>query len=136
MVADALIEGLLRDYGNLRAVANVIGIEHPVLRAIVRRKPHINKKAQQLQQNKFRKPTEFSLKRLLRRDLCSYCGIHPSETPDGRMTIDHVVPRAIGGDNNLSNMAGSCYSCNQAKASRDLLGFLLDHNSKENLCMT
>lgn len=128
MVADALIEGLLRDYGNLRAVANVIGIEHPVLRAIVRRKPHINKKAQKLMQNKFKKPTEFSLKRLLRYDLCAYCGIHPSDTPDGRMTIDHVVPRASGGENNLSNMAGSCYNCNQAKASKDLLGFMLEVN--------
>lgn len=136
MVSDALIEGLIRDYGNLRAVASVIGIEHPVLRAIVRRKPHLNKKAQRLMQNRFKKPTAFSLKGLLRQDLCAYCGIHPSETSEGRMTIDHVVPRAAGGANNLTNMAGSCYNCNQAKASTDLLGFLLDHNDEEVLCMT
>jgi 5-methylcytosine-specific restriction endonuclease McrA len=50
---------------------------------------------------------------------CHYCrctmtacdGCSPSS-----VTLDHVVPLALGGPNLHSNMVASCYACNQAKA--------------------
>lgn len=56
--------------------------------------------------------------KLLRKDPCSYCGLPKSGT------VDHIVPLTHGGANNLSNMAGCCFSCNQSKSSTDLLTFL------------
>lgn len=123
---DTLLMSLVREYGNLRAVASLLKVDHPVLRAVVRKKPEINVLAQSLMQSGYKKPRGVGLKNLLRQDLCSYCGIHPSSTPQGRMTIDHVEPRGGGGANTLENMAAACSSCNSKKADKDLLTFLLE----------
>jgi len=50
-------------------------------------------------------------------DLCSYCQARPATT------IDHIVPVSKGGRSHVENLTGSCQSCNQAKASTDLLTF-------------
>lgn len=46
------------------------------------------------------------------RDLgrCRYCGIG-----DVNMEIDHVWPRALGGDNRAENLVLACVSCNSQK---------------------
>lgn len=44
---------------------------------------------------------------------CQYCG---QETRD--LTIDHVVPRFLGGEHTWENLASACKSCNQRKAGR------------------
>ena len=48
--------------------------------------------------------------RLIKRDgrKCSQCGTHTN------LTIEHVVPKAIGGGNNLSNLKLLCEPCNQS----------------------
>lgn len=132
VISDHMLNSLVREYGgNLRAVANILDVEHPTLRAIVRRlHPTVNQEAQRLAQTAHKRTvSRLRMKKMLRRDLCSYCGIHPSETSEGYMTIDHVVPRSAGGENNLTNMAGACYNCNQRKASKDLLDFMLETRS-------
>ena len=40
---------------------------------------------------------------------CAYCG------SEKNLTIDHVVPRAKGGESSVENMVCCCYSCNQDK---------------------
>lgn len=49
--------------------------------------------------------------------LCAYC--------DSKATaIDHVVPIARGGSNDIGNLVPACKSCNSAKKDRSLLTFL------------
>jgi HNH endonuclease len=47
--------------------------------------------------------------------LCEYC--HASEQWQYvRFTVDHVVPLAGGGDDNLYNLALACFHCNRRKS--------------------
>lgn len=51
---------------------------------------------------------------VLRRDkfTCTYCGAHP---PDTTLTIDHVVPVALGGADTPENLRTACAECNGGK---------------------
>lgn len=53
---------------------------------------------------------------VLRRDnhTCRYCG---ASAPDVELVVDHVVPRALGGTNDPSNLVTACRECNSGKAS-------------------
>lgn len=46
---------------------------------------------------------------------CVYCG-----TTNGRLTLDHVVPRSKGGDSVWENVVTSCAPCNLKKGNRVL----------------
>lgn len=53
---------------------------------------------------------------ILRRDghKCRYCG---STAPDVKLTVDHVVPVALGGPDEPSNLVAACEPCNSGKTS-------------------
>ncbi|MDP3952616.1 HNH endonuclease [Microbacterium sp.] len=53
---------------------------------------------------------------IFRRDnhTCRYCG---SASPDVPLTIDHVVPVALGGNDEPSNLVTACTDCNAGKSS-------------------
>lgn len=53
---------------------------------------------------------------VLRRDnhACRYCG---AAAPDVRITVDHVVPVSLGGNDDPSNLVAACVDCNAGKAS-------------------
>lgn len=55
---------------------------------------------------------------VLRRDgfRCRYCGRPGSESGEG-LTVDHVIPRALGGTNDPSNLVAACQDCNAGKSS-------------------
>lgn len=59
------------------------------------------------------KRTRFEV---LRRDgfRCRYCGATPTE---GELTVDHVVPVALGGSDAPDNLVAACRACNSGKAS-------------------
>lgn len=59
------------------------------------------------------KRTRFEV---LRRDdhTCRYCG---QCAPDVRLTVDHVVPVALGGTDLPDNLVTACADCNSGKAS-------------------
>jgi len=59
----------------------------------------------------------LSKREIFRRDnhTCQYCGAKSS-----RLTIDHVVPRARGGDHSWSNLVTACPACNLRKGGRTL----------------
>lgn len=43
------------------------------------------------------------------------------------MTIDHIMPKALGGSKgSWTNRTGACFSCNQDKAHTPLLFFMLE----------
>lgn len=48
---------------------------------------------------------------------CFYC---EKDLNDGSMCIDHIKPKAHGGDNDLSNLVMSCRSCNSAKGTKSV----------------
>lgn len=50
---------------------------------------------------------------------CAYCG--KENIP---LQIEHIVPRAKGGSNRVSNLCLSCDKCNKAKGTRDIADFL------------
>jgi hypothetical protein len=53
---------------------------------------------------------------VLRRDnhTCRYCG---AVAPQVKLTVDHVVPQALGGGDEPSNLVTACESCNNGKTS-------------------
>jgi HNH endonuclease len=53
---------------------------------------------------------------VLRRDnhACRYCG---ATAPDAKLTIDHVVPVALGGQDAPANLVAACTGCNSGKGS-------------------
>lgn len=46
---------------------------------------------------------------------CSYCGRTP---PEVLLEVDHIVPRAAGGTDDLANLTTACATCNSGKAAR------------------
>jgi 5-methylcytosine-specific restriction endonuclease McrA len=46
---------------------------------------------------------------------CAYCG-----TTNGRLTLDHIVPRSKGGESIWENVVTACAPCNLRKGDRSL----------------
>lgn len=61
------------------------------------------------------KKVVLTRKNILRRDgfKCAYCG-----RSDLQLTIDHIVPRARGGNDSWENLVCACTSCNNRKGDR------------------
>ncbi len=59
----------------------------------------------------------FSRRNIFKRDkfTCVYCGVQPGTD---ELTIDHVVPRAHGGQSTWDNCVLACLTCNHRKADR------------------
>lgn len=59
----------------------------------------------------------FSRRNIFKRDkfVCQYCGEQPGTDA---LTIDHVVPRAQGGESRWDNCVLACVDCNHRKADR------------------
>lgn len=57
-------------------------------------------------------------KGVLRRDnyTCAYCGRSAT-------TVDHVVPRMLGGESSWTNLVASCFDCNQKKGHKTVKQF-------------
>jgi len=64
-----------------------------------------------------RKEVKFTRHNIFERDsnTCQYCGKVTSE-----LTIDHVVPRHLGGKHEWTNVVAACPSCNHRKGGRPL----------------
>jgi hypothetical protein len=69
---------------------------------------------------------------VLRRDnhTCRYCG---STTPDVKLTVDHVVPTALGGSDEPSNLVAACADCNAGKSSSSPDAPLVDDVAQDDL---
>jgi hypothetical protein len=49
--------------------------------------------------------------------VCQYCGSHP---PAAILHVDHIVPVAGGGENDMDNLVTSCSVCNSGKGANSL----------------
>jgi len=60
-------------------------------------------------------PVVLSRKNVLRRDhhTCQYCG--KTTAP---LTVDHIIPRHLGGKHTWENLVCACVRCNNAKGNR------------------
>lgn len=52
---------------------------------------------------------------IMRRDnhACRYCG---ATAPDVALTVDHVIPKALGGSDDPTNLVTACKDCNAGKS--------------------
>ena len=59
----------------------------------------------------------FSRRNIFKRDhyTCQYCGKQPGGE---ELTLDHVIPRAQGGESRWENCVLACLDCNKRKADR------------------
>jgi hypothetical protein len=48
---------------------------------------------------------------------CQYCG---HKAPDVLLELDHIIPRAKGGETNLLNLLTACQDCNRGKSAKTL----------------
>jgi len=48
---------------------------------------------------------------------CQYCGQKPTDVV---LQVDHIVPVAAGGDNDINNLVTACEACNQGKKAKRL----------------
>lgn len=62
-----------------------------------------------------RPKVKLTKREIFRRDAytCQYCG-----TKSGRLTLDHVIPRHLGGQHTWDNLVTACASCNLRKGGR------------------
>jgi hypothetical protein len=76
--------------------------------AVLRLKYFVNKKFSQL---------AFSRRAVFKRDhfQCQYCQIH---LKPGHATVDHIIPRVMGGVSSFTNCVASCFRCNTKKGAR------------------
>lgn len=60
---------------------------------------------------------KLTKREVLRRDnyICQYCGQHTAN-----MTIDHILPRHLGGQYTWDNLVTACAPCNHRKGGRTL----------------
>ena len=58
---------------------------------------------------------KLTKREVLRRDnyTCQYCGFQTSH-----LTIDHVIPRRLGGQHGWENLVAACPACNHRKGGR------------------
>ena len=56
---------------------------------------------------------------------CAYCG-----KKDVPLEVEHIVPKAHGGSNRVSNLTISCHVCNQKKADRPIQDFLKENPTR------
>jgi len=64
-----------------------------------------------------RKEVVFSRRNIYKRDrfTCQYCGEQPGSE---ELTIDHILPRSVGGRSTWENCVLACVDCNRHKANR------------------
>ena len=57
---------------------------------------------------------------------CEACGVSIRTT---QIDVDHIVPRALGGSNDISNLQALCRTCNAQKRHLDDTNFIAIHDS-------
>lgn len=68
---------------------------------------------------------------IMRRDgyACTYCGARP---PDAVLVIDHVMPVALGGSDDPTNLTTACRDCNGGKAATPADTAVVDQVAESN----
>lgn len=99
--------------GKADLVVNGRGVIHTVSREIPR--PSVIRLGEMVQRPRPR--VKLTRREIFRRDnyTCQYCGRR-----SGEMTVDHVLPRHLGGKHIWTNVVTACPACNHQKGGRRL----------------
>ncbi len=99
--------------GKANLVMNGRGYIATVNRSLPR--PSVIRLDQMIRRPRFH--VKLTRREVFRRDnyTCQYCGRHISE-----MTVDHVLPKHLGGEHIWTNVVAACPSCNHRKGGRPL----------------
>lgn len=99
--------------GKASLVMNGRGYIHTVTQAYPR--PSIIRLEEMVRRPRPR--VKLTKREILRRDnyTCQYCGQRAAH-----LTIDHVIPRHLGGEYSWQNLVTACQSCNHRKGGRTL----------------
>lgn len=64
-----------------------------------------------------RQRVRLTKREILRRDsyTCQYCGQSPAY-----LTVDHIIPRRLGGKHSWENLVAACPACNHRKGGRTI----------------
>lgn len=46
---------------------------------------------------------------------CEYCNLHQDDSPLAALHVEHIIPKAHGGPDDLENLALACIDCNLHK---------------------
>ena len=66
---------------------------------------------------------------------CELCGINAE---DKALEVDHIIPKSLGGKDDLTNYQSLCYTCNASKGNRDdadLYAARIDYGHRETDCL-
>lgn len=55
---------------------------------------------------------------------CQCCGVKPLKNNNITLHVDHIIPRSLGGSDNIDNLQILCNKCNLSKQDR----FIVNHN--------
>lgn len=84
--------------------------------------PYVALLREQIKRKGYARPPKFSRRGVLVRDnfTCAFCGKYGD-------TIDHVVPRSLGGGSTYENCVAACSPCNRKKSNKTLkeIGWVL-----------
>lgn len=99
--------------GRASMVMNGRGVITTVSRAI--EKPSVIRLGRMVKRPRPR--VALSKREIFRRDnyTCQYCGSH-----GGNLTLDHVIPRRLGGSHSWDNLVTACAACNHHKGGRTI----------------
>jgi len=99
--------------GKANLIANGRGYIHTVTQALPR--PSVIRLESQV--HKPRPHVKLTRREIFRRDnyTCQYCGRR-----DVTLTVDHVIPRRLGGRLSWTNLVAACPSCNHRKGGRKM----------------
>src|SRR5574344_2067037 len=57
------------------------------------------------------------------KEYCWYCG---ESLECGKLTAEHIFPRAKGGDDSFDNISYACKKCNSSKGDKDLIEWMYE----------
>ncbi|CAG0971642.1 hypothetical protein ANAEL_01214 [Anaerolineales bacterium] len=102
--------GLILD-GKANLILNGRGYIHTISQTLPR--PSVIRL--EIQIHRPRPHVKLTRREIFRRDnyTCQYCGRR-----DIPLTVDHVIPRHMGGQHNWTNLVAACSSCNHRKGGR------------------